>query len=162
MSNDGGLIAVLERWMADTLAALTFGGKLVFKTADIWRHQVSAVAGGIEAFERYEPFAFVGYLSADTAREGDNDLRQILEFAVLAGVVSKSDGVARFGDSNNLGISKIRDLVIAAFDRNRPGDESITCDQFYYTGDKEVPLHGLPKAYVLEMTFECSQLTAVN
>ncbi len=157
MANDSGLMAKLEQWMADTLAALTSGGEAVFKTADVWKHQVAVTAGGIEAFERYAPFAFVAYQSTDTAREGDNDLRQVLEFAVLIGVVSKSKGVARTGNTRNLGTSKIRDLVIAAFDQQRPDDVSIVCDEFYYTGGAEVL--DSPKRHALQMNFEVSQLT---
>jgi len=156
MANDGGLMAVLEQWMADILAAMTSGGKAVFKTADVWRHQVGATSGGIEAFDRYEPFAFVSYQSADAAREGDYDLRQVLEFAVLIGVVSKSPGDARTGSSGNLGTSKIRDLVIAAFDKQRPDDESIECDEFYYTGELEI--FDSPKRHAIQMNFEVSQV----
>lgn len=157
MANDGGLIAKLEQWMADTLAAITdSNGDDVFKKADIWKHQVAATEGGMQAFTKYEPFAFVAYMSGDAAREGDYDLRQVLEFAVLIGVESKSNGVARFGDGNNLGTSKIRDLVIAAFDKQRPSDETITCDEFYYTGEVEV--FDSPKHHAIQMTFEVSQL----
>lgn len=158
MANDGGLIAKLEQWMVDTLAALTSGGANVFRTVETWKHQISASKGGMEAFARYEPFAFVAYQSTDSAREGDHDLRQVLEFVVLIGVQSKVDGVARFGDANNLGTSKIRDLVITAFDKKRPSDAEITCDEFYFTGDVEVI--DSPKKHAIEMTFEVSQLTS--
>lgn len=157
MANDGGLMAKLEQWMADTLAALTSGGEAVFKTADIWKYQIATTAGGIEAFDRYEPFAFVSYQLDDTAREGDNDLRQVLNFAVLIGVVSKSPGVARTGNSRNLGTSKIRDFVITAFDSQRPDDESIKCDEFYYAGGFVV--FDSPKRHAIQMNFEVSQLT---
>ena len=157
MANDGGLVAKLEQWMADTLKALTDGGAKVFRTADIWKHQVGAMEGGMEAFARYQPFAFVSYQSADAAREGDYDLRQVLEFAVLVGVESKSPGVARFGDADRLGTSKIRDLVIAAFDRKRPDDVDITCDEFYYTGEIEVL--DSQRHHAIQMNWEVSQLT---
>lgn len=156
MPNDGGLIAILEQWFADQLAALELEGEAVFKTADVWHHQVAATSGGMEAFERYSPFAFVGYKSADAAREGDYDLRQVLEFAILIGVKSKEPGVARFGDANHLGTSKLRDLVIALFDRKHPG-EGFGCDDIYYTGDMEV--FDAPDRHAIEMTFETSFLT---
>ena len=158
MPNDGGLMAQLEQWLADTLALLTYGdeAKAVFKTAAVWRHQLSASKSGMEAFARYEPFAFVSYQSADGAREGDYDLRQVLEFAVLIGVKSKADGVARFGDANHLGTSRIRDLVIAALDKTHPGG-SLTCDEFYYTGEIEV--FDSPKLHAIQMNFETSQIT---
>ena len=156
MANDGGLIAKLEQWLADTLAALTNNDKKVFNTAEVWKHQIAATKSGMEAFPRYEPFAFVSYQSDDAAREGDYDLRQVIEFAILIGVESKSDGVARFGDADHLGTSKIRDLVIAALDRKHPGDD-LTCDEFYYTGGIEV--FDSPKRHAIQMNFETSQLT---
>lgn len=156
MANDGGLIAALEQWLADTLAALKHAGEDVFKTAKVWKHQIGPTKAGMEAFGRYEPFAFVSYQAADAAREGEYDLRQVLEFAILIGVESKDDGVARFGDSTHLGTSKIRDLVIDAFDRIHPGG-SFNCDDFYYTGDVEVV--DSPKRHAIQMTFETSQLT---
>ena len=155
MANDGGLMAKLEQWMVDTIAALG-----LFKTADLWKHQVGLDGGGTESFTQYEPFAFVSYAAADTAREGGNDLRQVLEFAVVIGVESKVAGIARFGDANNRGVNSLRDSLIAAFDRARPDDETVTCDEFYYTGDFLVV--DTPKRCALEMRFECSQMTDVN
>jgi len=160
MANDGGLIAKLEQWLADTLAALTLDGNNVFKTADVWRHQVAATNAGFEAFDRYEPFAFVAYDGADAAREGDYDLREVLRFAILIGVESRYKGVARTGNSNNLGISRIRDLVIATLDRQRPIDETITCDDFNYAGDIEIV--DSPRRYAIEMHFEVNQLTVTS
>jgi len=83
-------------------------------------------------------------------------LRQVLEFAVLLGVESSTPGVARYGDGNNLGVSKLRDLVIELFDRKHPGG-GLKCDEIYYTGDFEVL--DAPKKYAIQMTFETSFLT---
>ncbi len=152
-------MATLEQWFADQLAALQSGGADVFKTAAVWRHQVGPTKAGLEAFIRYEPFAFVGFVSTDSAREGDNDLRQVLEFAILIGVKSRSDGVARTGNSRNLGTSKIRDLVIALFDRLHPG-EGFECDEVYYTSDSEVI--DAPKLHAIEMRFETSYVSQTN
>jgi len=159
--NDGGLIAKLEQWLADTLKALTYGDDdvLVFKTAEVWRHQIAATTSGAEAFTRFVPFAFVSYQSADAAREGDYDLRQVIEFAILIGVESTTDGIARAGDATHLGTSLIRDLVIAALDRTHPGGD-LTCDEFYYTGEMEV--FDMPRRHAIEMHFECSQMTPAN
>lgn len=148
-------MAKLEQWMVDTIAALG-----IFKTAELWKHQVGLDGGGSESFTRFEPFAFVAYAAADTAREGGNDLREVLEFAVVIGVESKYPGVARFGDEKNKGISSLRDSLIAAFDRARPDDETIACDEFYYTGDFLIT--DTTKRCALEMHFECSQMTPVN
>jgi len=156
MANDGGMIALLEQWLADTLKALTSGGKAIFNTADVWRHQIGATAGGMEAFSRFEPFAFVSYQATDAAREGDYDLRQVIEFAILIGVESPKAGDARIGESSaKLGVSKIRDLVIAAFDRQHPAG-GLKCDEIYYTGDFEVL--DSPKRYMIQMNFETSYL----
>lgn len=156
--NDGGLVAKLEQWLADTLKAMTYGEDdvLVFKTADIWRHQIAATAGGLDAIERYQPFAFASYQGASSAREGGNDLRQIPSFAILIGVSSKEEGVARFGDATHLGTSKIRDLVILALDKKRPDGTDITCDEFYYID--EIELVDMPKCHCIQMNFEVSQV----
>jgi len=139
MANDGSLISTLEQWFVDTLAALTYGGKAVFKTADVWKHQISASEGGMEKVEQYAPFAFVSSGDDDAAREGDNDLRQVVEFVILIGQSNKSPGVARKGDANDLGTNMIRDLVIKCFetDNKHPGGE-FACDEIYYTGGVEV------------------------
>jgi len=156
MSNDGGLISQLEQWFADTLIPLESEGKKIFRTADVWKYQVAPVKGGMESFERYAPFAFVSFLSADGAREGDYDLRQVLEFTIVLGVTSKAEGVARFGDESHLGIGKIRDLVIALFDHQHPGGD-LKCDEIYYTG--EIILADAPKVFAVQMHFETSFLT---
>ncbi len=155
MSNDSGLIAKLEQWMVDTIAALD-----LFKTVDVWKHQTGLDGSFTESFARYEPFAFVAYIAATAAREGGYDLREVLEFGVVIGVESKEPGVARLGDDNNKGISSLRDSLIATFDRTRPDDETVTCDEFYFMSDLLVV--DSPKRCALEMRFECSQMTAVN
>ena len=149
-------MAALEQWMADQLAALEFESNLVFKNAEPWKHQVGPTKAGMQAFDRYAPFAFVSYQSTDAAREGDYDLRQVMELSIMIGVKSREDGVARFGDATHLGTSKIRDLVISLFDRTHPGG-TFSCDDFYYTGDVEVV--DAPKRHAIQMTFETSQLT---
>ncbi len=155
MANDGGIIATLEQWFADQLAALQNNSKNVFETAEVWKHQVSASAGGVEAFARHAPFAFTSYQSDRSAREGDRDLREILEIAVFIGVVSKHKGVARVGNSNNLGTSKIRDFVITLFDKQHPG-EAFDCDEIYYMGSVEVV--DSTKTHAIQMTFETSRM----
>lgn len=157
MANDGGLIARLEQWLADTLKALTYGDneKPVFTTADIWKHQVGAANGGGEKFTNYTPFAFVGYQSCEAGREGGYDLRQVLEFAVFIGVESITDGVARTGDATHLGVSMIRDFVIAALDSQHPGS-GFDCDEFYYTG--EVTVFHMARRHAIEMYFTAGRL----
>jgi len=159
MANDGGLIASLEQWFAGTLAAIAVDKVLVFKKADVWKHQVSAAAGGIESLDRYAPCAFVSYFNDQAAREGGYDLREVLEFTIFVGQECREVGVARYGSATELGVSKLRDLVIACFDRKHPGG-SFTCDEIYYTGSNEV--YDSPKQYAIEMHFETSKMTPVN
>lgn len=151
MTNDGGMLAKLEQWIADTLAALQNGEANVFKTADVWKHQIGVGRSGIESFDSLEPFAFAAYARVNADRQGNYDLRQIFEFAVLIGVGSKEDSVCRMGDANNLGTSKIRELVIAALNDVHPGD-GFSCDEFKYVG--EVEFVDLPKKHAIEMFFE--------
>ena len=156
MANDGGLRAKLEQWMADTLAALQSGGSDVFKTPDVWRHQVGPTKSGMEAFARYQPFAFAGWDGGGAAREGGKDLRQIIRLSVVIGVESRKDGDARTGNSRKLGTSKICELVIAAFDKVHPGG-GLTCDEFYYMD--EVEQLDAPKKHATQLFFETSYMT---
>jgi len=156
MANDGGLIAKLEESFVTVLAALQIDGADVFKTADHWRHQVGAVGGGIEAFPRYAPFAFVGYRDDEAAREGGYDLREIATIHILVGTYDDSPGVARIGDAAHLGVSKIRDLVIAAFESKTPAGD-LGCDESYYIG--AVTVTDAEKRYAIEMVFEVSKIT---
>jgi hypothetical protein len=165
MANDGGLTAILAQWMADQLYSLAYEGQYVFKRevagkspkgADIWKHQVGIIEGGLEKSAQYSPFAFVSSGDEDTAREGDNDLRRIPDFRVLIGVDSKEDGVALWGDATHLGVSKIQDLVVNLFDKKRPDDSAILCDEFYYAGSIEIL--NQPKRQWIQMNFEASQM----
>ena len=156
MSTDGGLIAKLEESFVTTLAALQVESVNVFKTADHWKHQVGASKGGLEAFLRYAPFAFVGYQEDESAREGGYDLREVHTIHVLIGAYSDSPGVARIGDADHLGISKIRDLVIAAFESKTPAGD-LGCDEIYYIGS--ITVVDAEKRYAIEMAFEISKMT---
>ncbi len=156
MANDGGLIAKLEESFVTVLAALQIEGVNVFKTADHWRHQVGAAGGGIEAFLRYAPFAFVGYQADEAAREGGYDLREIPTIHIFVGAYDDSPGCARIGDAAHLGISKIRDLVIAAFESKTPAGD-LGCDESYYIGS--VTVIDAEKRHAIEMAFEISKIT---
>lgn len=151
MANDGGMLAKLEQWIADTLTALQNDGEDVFKTADVWKHQIAVGRSGVESFDSYEPFAFAAYARVDADRQGDHDLRQKWVFVLLIGVGSKEAGVCRMGDANNLGTSKIRELVIAALDGVHPGD-GFNCDPFKYVGEDE--FIDLEKKHGIAMQFE--------
>jgi hypothetical protein len=152
MANDGGTTAKIEQAMVDAAAALK-----IFKTADVWLYQISADAGGMEAFDKFAPFFFAKYVPAtDSSREGDGDLNQHYRFGALIGQTSKERGVARIGNANNLGISKLRDLVIDLFDGWHPG-EGFDCDVFYYDGE-ELELE-TPNKYALIIYFKANRIT---
>ncbi len=156
MANDGSMVARLEQYVADTLAALTSGGKAIFKTADIWRHQVAATKGGIEAIDRFAPFAFASYNGKGARREGSGDLCQELAISILVGQISKVNGVCRIGDGTVLGTAKMSELVIAALDKQHPGD-GFDCDCFYYEGEYEIV--DQPRRHVIQMNFAINWLT---
>jgi len=130
--NDGALTSRLEQAVADRLASLG-----VFRTADVWRHQVAASSGGREAFARYAPFAFVSAVPATPDREGDGDLRRVIEIAVLVGVDARSAGDARCGDATRQGTAALSESVIAALDRWHPGS-GFDCDDLHLTDESEV------------------------
>jgi hypothetical protein len=157
MANDGGLIAALVQWVADTLKILAFDGKLVFKTVDIWKHQVGISKSGLEASSRYSPFAFVSSGDEKSKREGGYELQRIPDIRIVIGVDSKEDGVAQWGDETHFGTSKIRDLVINALDKKRPDGTDITCDEFYYENSLEIL--DMPKCHWLQINFTVGQMT---
>jgi len=148
-------IADVEQWFADELAGLEHNGQKVFRTADVFKHQVAATASGREAFSRYAPFGFARYLDTKEKREGDYDLNQVHRFAVLIGAESRVSGAARIGDGNNLGTSKLRDLVIAHFDKAHPG-EGFDCSQVFYRQDEKTL--DFPKQHALELLFEVGRI----
>lgn len=156
MSNDGGLTAKLEEWIVTVLTALEYGGSAVFKEVDHWRHQVGATGAGLEAFQRYAPFAFVGYQQSDSAREGGHELREIPTIYILIGTYNNVPGVARIGDASHLGTSKIRDLVIAALESQTPTGD-LGCDECYYADD--IVVVDAEKRHAIEMAFDISKMT---
>jgi len=160
MANDGGKLGIWADWMVTVLAALQYNGKDVFNTVEKWKHQIGVGASGLESLDRFAPCAFIGYVEDDTAREGGYDLREVPTLAVIVGVVSQEPGVAMWGDATHLGFSKIRDLIIDAFDGKRPSDEAVKCDEFYYVG--AVLMAATDKKIVVEMHFETSEMNPVN
>ena len=154
MAKTKGITAQLEDWLAAQLAALQEDGEDVFRTAEPWQHQLTR-ASLKESFPRYSPFAFVSYFPFTPAREGDYDLDDVLRFAIMIGVEYKEPGIARRGDDDHLGISRMRDLVIAALDDAHPG-ESFTIDNFEYVGENDVLDE--PKRYMTELQFQARNL----
>lgn len=154
MANDDGIVASIEQAIADKLAALQYGGSDVFRTAEAWLWQLDVSEGGKERFAKYSPFAFPRYMpQSSSTREGDGDLKQVLRFGVLIGREHKNPGVARIGSGSVLGVSKMRDLVIAAIDNWHPG-AGFDCDQLQYKTD-ELELDE-PTRYAIIMYFEAN------
>ncbi len=153
MAKTKGMTARIEDYIVGVLAALKDGDKeSVFETAEVWKHQLKS---GSESFMGLEPFAFVSYWPADAAREGDYDLRQVLMFSILIGLESKTDGIARVGDNNHLGASRIRDLVVDAIEDAHPGAE-FNCDELEFVSETEIV--DSPKKYATELHFQCNWL----
>lgn len=141
--------------MVDTLKTIKINGADVFKTVDVWKHQIGAGAGGMDAFDGLAPFAFPAYEPPSGEREGGS-LKQVLRFSVSIGAASKQAGVCRCGDAQHLGTSKLRDLVIAALDNSHPGS-SVACDQIYY--QNEVELVNSPNRHAIDMYFQANMIT---
>lgn len=150
--NDGGKTSVIEQYIADTLAALTYNSKPVFKkgSADVWKFQFDE--GTLEAFERWSPFAFVKSVAPNPEREGSYDLNNKLFFAVVIGITSKAKGDARTGSPSQLGASKISDLVLEALENKFPG----TCGRLHFY--EEQPEYEAPKAHVFSMIFQTENI----
>ena len=146
-----GLTAKLEDWFVGVLTALEYEGELVFRTVAAVIPETGLAA---DNFTKYQPFAFVSYWPADAAREGDHDLRQVLRFAILIGAEAREAGLARRGSTAHVGVSLMRDLVIAALDGVDPGLETDTC---YYLGETEMLDKG--KQYATELHFKCNYTT---
>jgi len=156
MALDDGMISKIEAYFVAQLRALEYDDNKVFRDAndsvDHWKFQLAGGKGGLEAFERFAPFAFVSYMETDSAREGGKDLRQIPTIDVLIGVSNKYPGVARLGDATTLGCSKIRDLVIALFENVQPTD--IACDEIRYISD--IITVETEKLFAMQLKFELS------
>ena len=155
MSNDGGNIALIEAAFVTQLAALELDSVKVFRTAEHWRHQTAAGNGGIEAFDKYAPFAFVKHQPRSPSRVGGYDLNAKVRIAIAIGVKATRPGDARIGTAAKLGASKIFDLVLALFEDFHPGD-GFTCDDFAYVGDAEIIDD--PQRYGIELYFEADYI----
>jgi len=152
MTIEKGETALIEDSMAAVLSALTYNDSAVFRTADPWTHQLDSLS---ESFDRYSPFAFVGFSPNAPRREGGYDLSQSFRFEVIFGLTSTENGVARRGDANHIGASKVRDLIIAALDDWHPG-ASFNCDDFHLVDELEYL--DAPKKYAAGLIFAAQRL----
>lgn len=116
MANDGSKASLVEAGIVTALAALQHESEDVFATADLWKGQISAAAGGVGAIQRYAPFAFAAYQPGSSERHGDHDLGWNLDFAIVLGQWNNSLYAAGRGDGTSLGTNMMEQLVIAALD----------------------------------------------
>lgn len=155
-----GLTANIEDKIKDVLAALKLNGQDIFKTVDVWKHQIGVTESGMMRFDAVSPFAFVSHspssmVSQGPTREGSYDLNDHLRFSVLIGCSSKEEGVARRGDDRRIGCSYLRDAVIDALEDWHPG-EGFAIDNFYYEGENETL--DAPKQYAMELLFAAARI----
>ena len=164
MADDNGLIADIESAIVTKLAAVTLSSDTVFRTVDHWKFQVKSP----DDFERYAPFAFVKYSGTpSTNPEGDHDLNQHLMFDVSVGtIISKGhEGAARIGVGTDaakrqLGISRLRDLVISALQEQVPTTTSGDVEYFEFISDNIS--WELPRQSAITMRFRIDRVAAYN
>ena len=162
MADDNGLIADIEAQIAAKLAAITLSGDTVFRTADIWRGQLISP----DSFRRYAPFAFVEYAgTAKTDVPSGAALTQVMRFSVRVGTqVSKKAEGARVGigtDAANreLGVSRLRDLVITALQYQRPTTTDSLTEYFEFISDEVVWDQPLHNSFAILMSFQIDRTT---
>jgi len=155
MAKTKGTTALIEDYIVNILADLTDSeNEEVFRTCEVYNHQLE---GGIGKIESFAPLAFVSYFPFSPTREGDFDLNDRLRFSVLIAATSKVPGIARRGDNNHLGASRMRDLVINALDKSAPVNGStVLADEMYYSGENE--LADCPKIYATELMFTANKI----
>jgi len=151
MTIEKGNTAKLEDALAAVLAALTYDGELVFREAEPWAHQIKLHPAPVL---RESPCAYIAFAPNRPTRAGDYDLNQQLRIEVVFAVAGATDGIARRGDDNHLGASKIRDLIIDCLDEYHP--EGFDCDDFYFVD--EIEYLDAPKFYAAGLVFQAAQL----
>jgi len=161
LADDNGVIADTEAQIVTLLAAATVGGKAAFRTVNHWRWQIT----GPDSFRRYGPFAFVKYIGTpSTNPEGDHDLNQHLSFAVLVGTeISGNADAARIGtgtaaDNYDLGVSRLRDVVLDTLQEVHPTVTAADVEYFDYLGDNVE--WDEPNRYAISMRFRIDRVTS--
>jgi hypothetical protein len=158
------LVARMELWIVSKLAAITEDGKKVFRTAEIWRHQIR---GNADAFTGQAPFAYVSWQPQDPEREGGYDPVGMLRFVIGIGIESKTPEGARVSqcevvdDYVYLGASRLRELVYVALEDEHPddsaksGEEAYPVDRLEWAG--EYLIADAPNKYAFAMVFTTRQ-----
>jgi len=157
LATDAGMLARLEAWAVGILSALQNGGANLFRYVEPWRYQIGFGNSGVESFERFAPFAYVKAEFARAEREGGYDLNMRVRLTVSVGQKSpKPDGSARIGDGTRIGVSRMTDLVRAAFEGVHPGT-GFNCDDFYFSDWFETV--AMTDKYAAELAFEANWMT---
>jgi hypothetical protein len=161
------LVKRMELWIAGKLAAIkepATTGKLVFRNASIWKHQIQ---GSADQFTGLVPFAFVSWQPQDPEREGGYDPVGTLRFVIGIGTESKSPEGARVGSAEvsgdyvYLGASRLRELVFNALENEHPdtgahaGEEAYPVDSLEWAG--EYLIVDAPGKYAFAMVFTTRQ-----
>lgn len=161
---DSGIDARVEIWAVALLQALKdehYTNRELFKTVDVWEGQIDASPqnSSFESYKRFAPFAFVQCLPEQPRDGGDTDIIEVLQLSVVIGQWSETPGVARHGTSTVPGISRLRERVFDAINRQHPG-AGFDCDNFYYKGpDYGIAYNGTRHA-TIQLNFHANNILA--
>ena len=162
MADDNGLIADIENAMVTAIDAVTLSGDSVFRTVQNWRGQLE----GPGDFLRFAPFAFVEYNGTPSYSDEGGDLQQQMQFTVRIGTeIAKKNAGARLGigtdaSKKQLGISRLRDLVITALQKVVLSTTSADVDYCEYLGDQIVYKEPKGRRYAILMTFRINRVAS--
>ena len=162
MADDNGIVADIEAAIVAALTAITLSSETVFRTVD---HAHFQLMGG-DSFRRYAPFAFVLYDSCSRQDwEGNGELRNQYVFNIMVGteITKAKKGAARIGKGTDasdreLGISRMRDLVITALQDTQLSTTVGDIEQPQYLGDRLVWSH--PQQAAIIMQFQIDRIGA--
>ncbi|MCE5186080.1 MAG: hypothetical protein LLF76_08150 [Planctomycetaceae bacterium] len=102
---------------------------------DHWAGQIESGKSGIESFERFSPFAFTAAGWSDVSNEGDYDPNIVITLDITLGQSDPRDRIGRIGAADKIGLNRITELVLYAFNGWHPGD-GVECDPFYFRGNR--------------------------
>jgi len=158
MADDNGIVADIEAAIVAVLAAITLSGETVFRLAD---HAHFQLTGG-DCFRRYAPFALVLYDSCSRIDwEGNGELHNQYVFDIIIGteITKAKMGDARIGQGTDaakrqLGISRMRDLVITALQDTQLTTTTGDIEQPQYLGDRLRFSHPYQAAIIMQFQID--------
>ncbi|HOQ06046.1 MAG TPA: hypothetical protein PKY88_12630 [Anaerohalosphaeraceae bacterium] len=150
-SPESGLLTELEDWACRRLSEMTEDGRPCFRTVAPWAGQVGIADGGVSSFERYAPMAFVQASVERLSREGDYAPALHIILDIAFGDRSGIDGAARRGGPDTVGVNRLFEKIVLAFDRSHPGPD-FCCDEFYLSDAADLIVH--PKMHYRQVRFE--------